>query len=181
MKMKKAPTPLARLRPKLAAFVRHYDANGGNGVRAYLASHPECGSRKAAATGAYEALRKPEIQAALAHLQEGRWLRLQMSGDEALARVAMDARADPRELLDDDGNFLPMHHWPDDQAQSIKSFRATVGADDKPTVLTVTMNDSLAARRMILEQQGKLKNPLGAVGELARLLAGPNGDTDDDA
>lgn len=178
MKPKQRPAA-ALLKPQQRAFVRFYDANGGNGTKAYLASHPDCKSRQAAAQGAFETLRNPEVQAQLQALEADRWVRLQMSGDEALARVAQDARADIRDLVDDEGKFLPLHHWPESVAHSVKSFRATLSTTGAPTVIQVTMNDPLAARRMVLEQQGKLKNPLGAVGELARLLAGENpGDED---
>lgn len=162
--------PRAALRPQLEAFVRHYDRNGGNGVLAYLASHPDCVSRKAAATGASLLLRRADIAGRVKALAEGRWKRLQMDGDEALGRVALDARADIRQLFDETGVLLPIHDWPDDVAQSVKALRPTKDG------LVVTMNDSLAARRMILEQQGKLKNIGSGIGELARLLAGETGD-----
>lgn len=171
--MKKPKRPAPAFKPQIARFIREYDANGGNGTKAYRASHPENQSQQAAATGAHRLLINPQIAEELARLQEARFLRLQMTGDEALARVAMDARADIRELFDDEtGKLLPPHLWPDSIASSVKAVRADG---------SVTLNDSLAARRMILEQAGKLKNPLGAVGELARLLAGPtSNDLEDD-
>jgi phage terminase small subunit len=155
------PLPHDRL-----TFVNHYVANGGNGTRAYLAAYPKCRSIVAAASNAYRLLKVPAVQAALAGVQEERWKQLHMTGDEALARIALDARADPRELYDDKNNLLPIRHWPDSVAQSVKSIRA--GKDG----ITVVLNDSLAARRLIAEQTGKLKNPLAGVGDLARLLAG---------
>jgi hypothetical protein len=161
-----------RLRPQLEAFVRFYDRNGGNGVEAYLRSHVDCHSRKAAATGAWTLLRNPEIQRRLETLAAGRWRRVQMDGDEALARVALDARADIRQLFDEHNQLLPIQEWPDSVAQSVKALRQ---GKDGPIV---TMNDSLAARRMILEQQGKLKNTGAAIGELARLLTGDLHDPD---
>lgn len=148
------------------AFVHEYDANGGNGVRAYMASHPECESYSAAGVGAFHYLRNPKIRTVIDALAEARWKRLAMTGDEAVARIAQDARADIRELFDDDGNLLPVRHWPDSVAQSVKAIRP--GKDG----YTVVLNDSLAARRLIAEQTGKLKSTAGAVGDLARILAG---------
>lgn len=149
----------------LEHFLREYDANGGNGTRAYLAAHPNCSSRKAAAVEAGRILRKPNIQARLRERDEARWKRVGMTGDEAAALVAADARADIRELYDDRGNLLPMQAWPDSIARSVKAIRP--GKDGTSIVL----NDSLAARRIILEQTGRLKQAAG-VGDLARLLAG---------
>lgn len=155
-----------RLLPALQRFVREYDSNGGNGVRAWLASHPETKSRAAAAQSAYLTLRNPEIRARLEALQQDRWTRLQMTGDEALYLVACDARADIRELYDESGHLLPVEQWPDDVAHAVKSVRRTADST------VVVLNDKLTARRLILEQQGKLKGAFGGLGELARLLGG---------
>lgn len=149
----------------LEHFLREYDANGGNGARAYLAAHPGCSSRRAAAVEASRILTRPNIQARLRELAEAKWKRVAMNGDEAAALVAGDARADIRELYDDRGNLLPIQAWPDSIARSVKAIRP--GKDGT----TVVLNDSLAARRIILEQTGRLKQPAG-VGDLARLLAG---------
>ena len=52
----------------LEHFLREYDANGGNGTRAYLASHPRCSSRNAAAVEASKYLTRPNVQATLREL-----------------------------------------------------------------------------------------------------------------
>jgi hypothetical protein len=89
-----------------------------------------------------------------------------MSGDEAAMLVACDARADIRELYDEKGALLPVHLWPDSVAHSVKAIRP--GAFGTSVVL----NDSLAARRLILMQTGKLKNSQAPVSALAAILAG---------
>src|SRR5262252_1531858 len=94
-------TVTPRLKPQLEAFVHEYDGNGGNGVRAYKASHPGNHSTVAAATGAYRLLRNPQIAAALEKLKAARFKRLQLSGDEALGRLGLDASADIRQLFDE--------------------------------------------------------------------------------
>lgn len=158
------PKPLT---PALELFVRHYDANGGNGVRAWLSSHPHSRSVVAAAQSAYQALKKPQVAAAVVALAEARYARVAMTGEEAAHLVAGDARADLRELYDEKGAILPVHLWPDSIARSVKAFRSLPDGG-----AAVTLNDSLAARRLILEQTGKLKSPLTPLTDLAALLAG---------
>jgi hypothetical protein len=154
--------------------VHEYDGNGGNGTRAYLATHPKCVTIRGAAVGASRLLRNAKVRGLLETLQRARWKRLQMSGDEALALVAGDARADLRELYDDHGTVLNPRDWPDSVARSVKSYRTGLGG------ASVTLNDQLAARRMILEQTGTLKNPLGKVAtSLAKILAGDFSEDDD--
>lgn len=151
--------------------MREYDGNGGNGTRAYLAVYPRGKSVTAAAVSAHQLLRIPKIRARLDELRAARFRRLQMDGDEALALVAGDARGDMRELFDEKGNLLPPHLWPDVVARSVKGYKLGV---------SVTMNDSLHARRIVLEQTGKLKNPLAAAGvSLAKILAGDFSDVED--
>lgn len=167
--MKKPKRPAPPFPPQVARFIREYDANGGNGTQAYRASHPGNESTNAAATGACRLLRNSQVKAEVKRLEAARFVRLQMAGDEALALVAMVARADIRELFDEDtGALLPPHLWPDSIAPSVKAVRADG---------SVTLHDALAARRMILEKSGTLKS---GVGELARLLAGKSEDEEGD-
>jgi hypothetical protein len=94
-----------------------------------------------------------------------------MSGDEALGRVAMDARADVRKLFNPDtGKMLPVHLWPDDIAGSVRSIKGDA----------VTFTDPLAARRIILEHTGKLKTPAASILTLAKILAGDFDEEKDD-
>jgi hypothetical protein len=159
----RAPRPLT---PALEAFAKHYDANGNNGTRAWLSSHPRTKSIKAAATSAWEALNKPEIARRVDALAQVRYQKVAMSGEEAAALVAGDAKADPRDLFDEHDKMLPVHQWPDSVARSIRSVRALPDGG-----FAVTLNDSLAARKLILEQTGKLKSPLAPITDLAQLLA----------
>ena len=150
----------------LQHFVVEYDSNGNNGVRAWLASHAGTTSLKAAASSASQALRNPKVKAALDVLTQARWKRLGMGGDEALALIAGDARADIREIFDEHDQILPVKDWPDSIARSVKSVK------NGPYGLSVTLNDSLAARKLIAESTGAIRNPLSGVNDLARLLAG---------
>jgi hypothetical protein len=103
----------------------------------------------------------------LAELRAARWARLKMNGDEAMALLSNDARADIRELFGEGWAMLPPDQWPDSVARSVKGIRPGVAGT------TVLLNDSLAARRIILEQTGQIKNPAAELGAtLARILAG---------
>jgi hypothetical protein len=88
--------------------------------------------------------------------------------------VSCDARADIRELFDADGHLLPMQQWPDSIAVSVKAIHAG------PSGTRIVLNDKLAARRIILEQTGKLKNPLSRGRTLARILTGDFDSEDDE-
>lgn len=99
-----------------------------------------------------------------------------MDGDEALARVALDARADPRKLFGQDGKILPPAQWTDEIANSVEAFELKADGAVKVKLASKTM-----ARRTILEQTGKLKSPLeGGISALARALRGDLGLDDAD-
>jgi hypothetical protein len=162
------PTPApAELTAEQLAFVHAYDANGGNGTRAYREVYPGCSSDVVAASSAWRLLRIEKVSALVAKLQTARFVRMQMTGDEALALTAAAGRADVRELYGDDGKMLPIHLWPDHLARAVTSIRPGPFGD------TVTFESRTANRRIVLEATGKLKNPIaGAVTNLARILAG---------
>lgn len=172
---RRKPTPHPPAAEKKAAgltteqqrFVHEYDANGGNGTQAYLASHPDCKSQNAAAACASRMLRNAKVRDQINQLAAARFKRLQMTGDEALALEALSARADIRELYDEHGKLLPIKDWPDTIARCVKSVRPGPFGD------TIILEDRHAARRVVLEATGKLKNPIAAGAlSLARLLTG---------
>jgi hypothetical protein len=162
----RSATPGKPLTPAELAFVHEYDGNGGNGTKAYMAVHRNT-TATTAATLAWRLLRKVEIRAALLELRRERWLRLQMDADEALAILALTARADIRELFTPKGGLLPPHRWPDHIAIAVKGLRPGVAGT------TILLNDRLAACRAILEQSGELETPAEVLGStIARILAG---------
>jgi len=149
---------------KQIEFALNWLANGYNATAAYKAAHPEVTSGTARIEG-HRTLAKPNIRAWLLSQLESRWAQYEMSADEASARVAMDARADIRLLFDTKGRILPPHEWPDEIASSVRSVRqGKYGLD-------VRLNDSLAARRLILELTGKFRSAGHAFGDLAQILA----------
>jgi hypothetical protein len=78
-----------------------------------------------------------------------------MDGDEAFARVSLDARADITELFDEQGKIPPPKQWPAHLRNSDESFERKKDGSFKVNLASKTM-----ARRTILEQTGKLKSPL---------------------
>lgn len=157
------PGPLPALSDAQRAFALAYISNGFNATRAYETAHPGVTNATARTEGS-RYLAKPSVRAFVDD-----WLQpYQMSADEALTRLAWDARVDFR-LAFKDGKLLPFEQWPDELINSVKS----VEYDGPGTLAKVRLNDSQAARRTILEVHGKLKNPNAgdAMRDLAEILA----------
>ena len=92
-KLSGAPTQNNTLNPSQYNFCLHYLQNGLNATAAYRAAYPGV-TGPTACTNAYRLLRNAEIRTFLTQELGDRWKALHMSGDEVVARVAMDARAD---------------------------------------------------------------------------------------
>lgn len=111
-------------------------------------------------------LRKVKVQTFLERERAPGLERLRMDADEALYLISCDARADIRELFDEDGQLLPIHRWPESIALSVKTFQAgRHGA-------RIVLNDKLAALKIILQQTGTLgsrrANEVDALAEAIR-------------
>ena len=79
-------------------------------------------NRKAARAGGSRTLALDNVRSFLQETLGEHWQTLQMDGDEVVARLSMDARADPRLLFDEKGKPLPPAGWPDEIANSVESF-----------------------------------------------------------
>jgi phage terminase small subunit len=134
-------------------FCLNYLANGFNATAAYKAAYPAATLRSARELG-HRLLTKVDIKAFLSTQLGEAWNALHMHGDEAFARVAMDARADIRLLFDEKGDFLHPLEWPDEVANSVETVEFYGGGGVK----RVRFVSKAAARRTILEQTGKLKS-----------------------
>lgn len=157
-------------------FALEYLANGNNATAAYRSVHPKCSRRTAEVEGS-RTLRKPEVAAFVDRQRRERFRRLQMDGDEALARIAMDARADITDLFDEKGKVLPPNQWPASLRNSVEAFELRPNGSMK-----IRLASKTAARRTILEHTGKLKSPLeGSMSALARAIRGDLGLDEDDA
>lgn len=156
--------PQPTLKPEHLEFCLAYVSNGFNATQAYLAVYPNSGY-PAARTGGYRLLTNADIKTHLLTLLEDRWKPFHMTGDEVLARVAKDARADVRLLVNEKGERLGLHELPDDIAESVEA----VEFDEDGKVRKIKLASKTAARRTILEVTGKVKQT-GGVDELAQAL-----------
>ena len=129
-----------------ALFVEAYVANGGNGTRAYKESHPAA-SLKTAAQEAWRLLRDPKIRPLIEERRAERFARLKMQGDEALALLAMRARADIADAFDDDGKMLPVEQWPESLRLCVKDVDGE----------KIRLYDGLKAAELLAVQTGVLK------------------------
>ena len=135
------------LTPAQEYFVRCYVANGGNGTRAYLESHPKA-NNPTAAREAWRLLRMPKIRAEVDARRGERFKRLEMEGDEAVALLAMRARADIADAFDDAGKLLPVEQWPE-------SLRLCVKEVDGEKV---RLHDALKAAELVAVATGRLRS-----------------------
>jgi hypothetical protein len=136
-------------------FCLVYIANGFNATAAYKTAYPAASFRSARELG-YRLLTKVDIKAFVAEQLAQRWKPLQMTADEALARIATAARADIRTLFDEAGRLLPPHLWPDDIATSIQALHL-----DRKGKCGVRLVDKLAALRLILECTNRFRSDGG--------------------
>ncbi len=162
-----------KLTPVQRAFAMTYLANGFNASAAYRSTHPNA-SEATARVEAHRTLTTPAVKAFVNKRMVNRWKTLQMDGDEALGRVAMDARADIRLLYDAKGGLLKPQDWPDEIVNSIEGIELRDDGSTKVKLASKTL-----ARRTILQQTGKLKGT-GAGRTLARILAGDFDEDDDE-
>jgi hypothetical protein len=138
--------PATDLTPKQHRFVAEYLANGLNATRAYLASHPHCRSQAAAAVGGHRTLRSAKVQRAIAAAQADRFQRLKMDGDEAMALLAVIARANLADAYDERGKLLPFPQWPLTLQLAVKSVKGSC----------ITLLDGLKACELIARAAGRL-------------------------
>lgn len=155
-------------------FVEAYVNNGGNATRAYVAAGGApsdaaayAGGPESAATMGWRMLRKIEVRAAVEKRRQERFKHLQMEGDEALALIALRARADLADAYDDKGRLLPFHQWPE-------SLRLACRVRcDRDGNLEWQMPDGLKAAELMAIATGKLKtNTMQIVFNHAEYLAG---------
>lgn len=142
------------------AFVAELLANGLNATRAYKATHPRCTSDQAARVEGSRTLALPHVAAAIAQRQAARWQRLQMDGDEAMALIALSARADildaygpapatAGEAANDDLVLLPVSRWPERLRLAVKAVKADG---------SIVLHDALRARELVATATGRIRS-----------------------
>lgn len=144
------------------AFVAAYDRHLGNGQRAWMELHKDCTPKSAREQASRLLSTNLNVRRAVDAKREDRVKRLQLDGDYALGLVARDATADIRDLFDEDGNLLKPHEWPEGIADSVESIDYEKGK--------IKLVSKHAARRMILEQTGKLKTIPDSIDALAAAI-----------
>lgn len=161
---RKTPDNPEGLTPNQLEFRLEWARNGFNGTQAYLRAYP--GSKyNTARREAHRLLTNPNMVLALERVVGGRWKAMQVDGDQALARVGLDATSDHRDLYDDKGKPLHPSQWPDHIANSVDSFKDL--GEGRFEVRFVSKGN---ARRVILETTGKLKGAGDGLSDLAAAL-----------
>lgn len=135
-----------------------------NATRAYQLAYPNCKANTAATNG-WRMLRNAKVRTAIAEGRRAKLEALEMKGTEALQRIALIARADVRQLFDEDGKLLPVHEWPDELALAVKSVK------DKPWGKEISFDSRLSALEIVAEADGTLKKSLNPDDVLSLLLA----------
>ena len=148
-----ASRPARPLTRTQEVFCLEYLASGYNATAAYKKSHPRCTSSGAARVQAHRLLTNPNIQWFLSLEHESRRARLRMEADEALALISIVARADVRDIFDDDGKVLQIQLWPDSIRLAVKSIRSG------PFGPAITFYDGLRARELMAIAAGRLTSP----------------------
>lgn len=151
-------------------FCAAYLAHGFNAAAAYRIAFPDAAPRTVQTEAAHYRA-KPSIRRYLEEAFERSVGKLEVLGNEMLGRVLLDARADIRDAFDQDGTMLPPHLWPDRLVNSIEGIEYTGAKRWK-----IKLVSKPQARRLLLEQTGKLKNPMAdQVSALARAIRGDLG------
>lgn len=159
-----------KLTSKETAFVAAYlgGAARGNGAKAAVLAGYAKGSAKVTAS---RLLRKPNVKLALANFRDGLANQAAaaahivqskvMSGEEALERLTLYARADIGRVL---GENDPLSKLPDEVRATIKSVRPSRYGR------TIELHDSMRATELLAKAGGKLKEIL-QVESLEELIA----------
>jgi phage terminase small subunit len=149
------PIPTKRRKPGLTdrerLFVEAYTLNGGNATKAYQACMaPVPVKDSTAAASGWRMFRNVKVAAAIEKRRAERFKALAMEGDEALALIALRARADGAQAFDDAGRLLPFHKWPE-------ALRLACRVRIDKDRIEVHLPDGLKAAELMAIATGKLK------------------------
>jgi phage terminase small subunit len=124
-----------------------------NVVEAYLQAGYHCTRESASASGG-DLLGKPRVARALAEARAKRLGLAEMDADDAMRRIGVIARFDPRKLFDRAGRMLAIQDWPDDAALAVKTI------DDNTSGRRVSFEARLPALLAIAEAGGRIRKKL---------------------
>lgn len=143
---------------RLIIFAEAYIANGRHGDLAAM----EAGiSKKNAKAWACEAIKKPEVQARLEASRELLAKKYRLEAESVLSKLAAIVYFDPREMVDDAGNLLPIKQWPDQVAAAVASFEVDELLDDEGVV------KSRVRKIKILDKNSAIEKAMRHLGQFA--------------
>src|SRR5262245_32058964 len=93
-------------------------------VRAYMAAHPPCRSRNAAAVEACKCLKKPNVAAEIRAARADQRRRCRISAAAVLRELARAAFSDIGDLFADDGTVRPLRDVPLNTRRALADYRA---------------------------------------------------------
>lgn len=151
MPSKKPLKPKDSLNPKQIAFAVNYSVSGNATDAAKKAGYKE----DSAAQQGCALLKNPHIQRLIAEEQSQRFKRIQMDGDEVLARLAMLARTDIRKVFDEKGSLKNPATLDDVTAFQVASIEAQLvfGDDGAPPeeIRKIKLRDPTPALRLLAQ------------------------------
>jgi phage terminase small subunit len=153
------PGPTAHLTPLQERFVFEY-LKDFNGTQAYLRASPGT-TESAAAVAASRLLRNAQIAAAVAGQRARLVEKMELTSERALREVARVAFFDPRKLLDENGNPLPLNRLDDDTAAVIAGLEVQQillgqGQNAIPAVIKkYKLSDKMGALDMAMRHVGE--------------------------
>lgn len=137
--------------PKMIAFAIAYAGSGNATESAKVAGY----SPKTAPSQGWNLLQDPRVAALVERERTKRWQRLQMKGDEVLARAALLARSNIKTLMGDDGEFKNPGSLEDLDAYAVAGIEAQLHFEDDGAppekILKVKMRDPMPALRLLAQ------------------------------
>ena len=121
--------------------------------RAYVAAYGPMKNAATAESCASRLLGSAKVQAEIGRLWRLRDRRSEIKADLVIQGLAKIAFADPRALLDADGNLKPLAELDDDTAATLASFELVAG-DDGATIKRVKSWDKVRALEMLAKHFG---------------------------
>ena len=139
-----------KLTPKQKAFCEEYivDLNGTQAaIRAKY-------SKKTAGVMASENLKKPNISAYIAQLAGKRSEKCEITAERVLGEIAKLAFFNRADVIDDDGNTLPLNKWSRDQLAAVQEVTESKMFYGKRKYVTTTKT-KVADKKSSLELLGR--------------------------
>jgi phage terminase small subunit len=99
-----------------------------NATRAYIRAK---GRSKAPGQAASELLKNPEVRRYVQQRIEERAARTEITQDLVLRELLAIARSDVAQLVDADGNMLPIHEMPESARRAVSGIEVTPGGQTK--------------------------------------------------